>query len=73
MAAGYAEMANQGLASLQVSEGLLRHLLQAEAEDRHIRSIRYLCPMGINCNLQDFRCIVTLPVLILTPPTSTVR
>jgi DNA replication protein DnaC len=41
MAAGYAEVASQGLASLQVSEGVLRHLLQAEAEDRHIRSIRY--------------------------------
>jgi hypothetical protein len=34
MAAGYAEVTSQGLASLQVSEGLLRHLLQAEAEDR---------------------------------------
>jgi len=41
MAAGYSEVASQGLASLQVSEGLLRHLLQAEAEDRSIRSIRY--------------------------------
>jgi hypothetical protein len=42
MAAGYAEVASQGLDRLQVSEGLLRHLLQVEAEDRHIRSIRYL-------------------------------
>ncbi len=41
MAAGYAELASQGLGSLQALEGLLRHLLQAETEDRHIRSIRY--------------------------------
>ena len=41
MSAGYADLASQGLASLQISEGLLCHLLQAEAEDRHIRSIRY--------------------------------
>jgi DNA replication protein DnaC len=41
MAASYADLVNQGLASLQVSEGVIRHLLQSEAEDRHIRSIRY--------------------------------
>ena len=41
MASGYAEVAGQGGASLQASEWLLRHLLQAETEDRHIRSIRY--------------------------------
>jgi DNA replication protein DnaC len=41
MAAGYAEVASQGGAVLQSSEWLLRHLLQAEVEDRHIRSIRY--------------------------------
>jgi DNA replication protein DnaC len=41
MAAGYTELARQGLGSLQALEGVLRHLLQAETEDRHIRSIRY--------------------------------
>jgi DNA replication protein DnaC len=41
MAMGYAEVASQGGASLQSSEWLLRQLLQAEIEDRHIRSIRY--------------------------------
>lgn len=41
MATGYAEAASQGGASLQAAEWLLRHLLQAETEDRHIRSIRY--------------------------------
>lgn len=41
MAAGYAEVARQGGVGLQTSEWLLRHLLRAEAEDRHIRSIRY--------------------------------
>ena len=42
MAAAYAEIASsQQGASLQASEWLLRQLLQAETEDRHIRSIRY--------------------------------
>lgn len=41
MAAGYTELASQGLSSLQALEGVLSHLLQIEAEDRHIRSIRY--------------------------------
>lgn len=41
MAAGYAEVASQAGTSLHTSEWLLRHLLQAETEDRHIRSIRY--------------------------------
>jgi DNA replication protein DnaC len=41
MAAGYAEVASQGGAALQASEWLLRHLLEAEALGRHIRSIRY--------------------------------
>lgn len=41
MATGYAEVASQGGAALQSSEWLLRQLLQAEVEDRHIRSIRY--------------------------------
>ena len=41
MATGYAEIVSQGGAALQASEWLLRHLLEAEALDRHIRSIRY--------------------------------
>jgi len=41
MAAAYAEIASQQGASLQGSAWLLRQLLQAETEDRHIRSIRY--------------------------------
>jgi len=41
MATGYAEVASQGGAALQASEWLLWHLLKAEIEDRHIRSIRY--------------------------------
>ena len=41
MATAYAEIASQQSASLQASEWLLRQLLQAETEDRHIRSIRY--------------------------------
>jgi DNA replication protein DnaC len=41
MATAYTEVANQGGTQLQTSEWLLRHLLQAETEDRHIRSIRY--------------------------------
>lgn len=41
MATGYAEVASQGGAALQSSEWLLWHLLKAEIEDRHIRSIRY--------------------------------
>ena len=41
MAAAYAEVASQGGAKLQSSEWLLWQLLQAEIEDRHIRSIRY--------------------------------
>jgi DNA replication protein DnaC len=41
MAAGYAEIASQGGAVLQSSEWLLQHLLQAEIEDRQVRSIRY--------------------------------
>jgi DNA replication protein DnaC len=41
MAAGYVELARQGLGSLQAWEGIRGHLLQAEAEDRPIRSIRY--------------------------------
>ena len=42
MAAAYAEIAiSQQGASLQTSEWLLRQLLQAETEDRHICSIRY--------------------------------
>jgi DNA replication protein DnaC len=41
MATAYAEVADQGGTLLQTSEWLLRHLLQAETEDRHICSIRY--------------------------------
>lgn len=41
MAASYTELASQGLAGVQASEWLLRHLLEAETTDRHIRSIRY--------------------------------
>ena len=41
MATAYAEIASQQSASLQASEWLLRQLLQAETEDRHIRFIRY--------------------------------
>ncbi len=41
MASSYSEAADQGGARLQSSEWLLWQLLQAEIEDRHIRSIRY--------------------------------
>ncbi|MGZ4969281.1 MAG: IS21-like element helper ATPase IstB [Methylobacter sp.] len=41
MASAYVEVADQGGTLLQTSEWLLRHLLQAETEDRHIRLIRY--------------------------------
>lgn len=41
MASTYAELASQGLAGVEASGWLLRHLLDAEATDRHIRSIRY--------------------------------
>lgn len=58
MAAGYAEVASQAGTSLHTSEWLLRHLLQAETEDRHIRSIRYLCPVGISYKPRGSPCIV---------------
>jgi DNA replication protein DnaC len=43
MAAAYAEMRNEspGGFSLEVLDNSLRHLLQAEHTDRHVRSIRY--------------------------------
>jgi len=41
MASAYAEVASERGAVLQSSEWLIWHLLQAEIEDRHIRSIRY--------------------------------
>lgn len=41
MASTYAELASQGVAGVEASGWLLRHLLDAETTDRHIRSIRY--------------------------------
>nr|WP_280637649.1 IS21-like element helper ATPase IstB [Methylomonas koyamae] len=41
MASAYAEVASERGAVLQSSEWLIWHLLKAEIEDRHIRSIRY--------------------------------
>jgi len=41
MAQGWAELASAGTVNLQLCEGLIRTLLQAETTDRGVRSIRY--------------------------------
>jgi hypothetical protein len=42
MAAGYGDLIEQGgSASLQISEWLIKHLIDAETTDRAIRSIGY--------------------------------
>ena len=63
MAATYTELASQGLAGVSASEWLLRHLLDAETTDRHIRSI-----LVIRFTRHGFPCIVISVALTLSSP-----
>lgn len=58
MADAYTEMLSQGnLASVQMSEGLVKHLIEAEATDREVRSVGYQMKSArfpIHRSLADF-------------------
>lgn len=57
MAAAFAELTGQGTASMEASQWLIKHLLQAEATDRAMRSISYqlnAAKFPIHRNLADF-------------------
>jgi DNA replication protein DnaC len=58
MADAYAELLSQGnLASVQMSEGLIKHLIEAEATDREVRSVGYQMKSArfpIHRSLADF-------------------
>ena len=57
MAMAYEELAAQGSLSIDTSQWLIKHLLQAESTDRAMRSIRYqlnVAKFPIHRNLADF-------------------
>jgi DNA replication protein DnaC len=57
MAAAFTELTAQGTASIDASQWLIQHLLEAESTDRVMRSIRYqlnAAKFPIHRNLADF-------------------